>query len=639
MANRFTSPFADVGSGITPEDGAKLFFFDTGTANARNTFSDKAETTPNSNPVIANQSGVFADIFMAGTYKVRLTDKNDVQIWEADPVEGVSINAIDSFDTPSLAALEVLLIGQTIQTLGRLTAGDGGAGLYQVVADGTGADDGGAFINSNPSGAFQLKLITTRPNFKQWAAVGDDVADDTTPINNCVIANPQRDILANAGTYKTTDEILFPFSTHNSTRLSGEQRNATKIIITGATNKAAIRLSASSCTLEYLGIAGSGGSGNSAIRVSPEDETQTTLRVGQDRNVLQFIDISGTLAEGVVLKTGPDVGGGDSSCYFNILRKVRVEGTAINRGVYLTDGINAGSSPANRNLILECRFSGGINVGIHNEGADTTHIAHCNFEGISEFTTPLAIPTAIKIDQLAPVSAKDNAGVVISDCRFENNDRDIENANQRTEIYGSNHDTTLCLMTAEPQVILGGVDFSTTTQNLPGYRYQTNSQVPGLENSSPVFGNGVYLQTGQTRLDQYDEGLFTPVLLDNSNDTGEGQVYSKQVGRFTRIGNRCFFDIRIRTTDIGTLTGGDQAKVGGLPFPAKNVTDYNASVSCGLAQLITLGAVSTIVGRISANESEIRLGKFDSVNGTSNMTITEWTTTGDIAVSGSYEID
>ena len=83
---RFILPFADVGSGIRPSSGAKLFFFETGTSTPADTFNCPDGTTANSNPVIADSTGLFPDIFLSGIFKVILQDRNDVQIWEADPV-------------------------------------------------------------------------------------------------------------------------------------------------------------------------------------------------------------------------------------------------------------------------------------------------------------------------------------------------------------------------------------------------------------------------------------------------------------------------------------------------------------------------------------------------------------------------
>ena len=77
MSSRFILPFADVGSGIKPSSGAKLFFFETDGVTPKDTFSDQLTTpTPNANPVIADSNGVFSDIYIVGQYKVDLQNKN-----------------------------------------------------------------------------------------------------------------------------------------------------------------------------------------------------------------------------------------------------------------------------------------------------------------------------------------------------------------------------------------------------------------------------------------------------------------------------------------------------------------------------------------------------------------------------------
>lgn len=90
--SRFILPFADVGNGIKPSDGAQLFFFETNTSTPKKTYSDEGLDTgnANTNPVIANGNGVFSDIWLEdGRYKVVLQDRKGEQIWEADPVETV----------------------------------------------------------------------------------------------------------------------------------------------------------------------------------------------------------------------------------------------------------------------------------------------------------------------------------------------------------------------------------------------------------------------------------------------------------------------------------------------------------------------------------------------------------------------
>lgn len=144
MASRFVLPNADVGKGIRPEDGAKLEFLETGTSTQKDTFSDAAGTILNANPVIADENGVFPDIFIVGIYKVILTDKNNVQVGfgETDPVNQFA-NSFDNnidltlpyeFDTVALmtASIIVFPIGKVLTTRGFTSKNDGGGADYIV---------------------------------------------------------------------------------------------------------------------------------------------------------------------------------------------------------------------------------------------------------------------------------------------------------------------------------------------------------------------------------------------------------------------------------------------------------------------------------------------------------------------------
>jgi hypothetical protein len=61
-----------------PLPGAKMYFYESGTVTPKDTYSDEALTTPNTNPVIADSQGQFGDIFLSGAYSCKLTDANDV---------------------------------------------------------------------------------------------------------------------------------------------------------------------------------------------------------------------------------------------------------------------------------------------------------------------------------------------------------------------------------------------------------------------------------------------------------------------------------------------------------------------------------------------------------------------------------
>ena len=86
---RFYIPFPQVANAAgVPYPGALLGFFLTGSSTRAATYSDAALTTPNTNPVVADDTGTFPAIFLnpAITYKAVLTDAGADEIWTADPV-------------------------------------------------------------------------------------------------------------------------------------------------------------------------------------------------------------------------------------------------------------------------------------------------------------------------------------------------------------------------------------------------------------------------------------------------------------------------------------------------------------------------------------------------------------------------
>ena len=112
MTSRFILPFADVGSGIKPSSGAKLFFYADDGVTLKDTYSDQLSTpTPNANPVIADSVGVFGDIFISGSYKVTLQDKNGSQIFGGVVVDEY---AVGNFETNLINDLSQAYIFDTV---------------------------------------------------------------------------------------------------------------------------------------------------------------------------------------------------------------------------------------------------------------------------------------------------------------------------------------------------------------------------------------------------------------------------------------------------------------------------------------------------------------------------------------------
>lgn len=73
-----------------PLAGGKLYSYIAGTSTPSATYTDESGDTENANPTVLDADG-YADIWIkGGTYKFRLTDANDVDIWTRDDVSRAS---------------------------------------------------------------------------------------------------------------------------------------------------------------------------------------------------------------------------------------------------------------------------------------------------------------------------------------------------------------------------------------------------------------------------------------------------------------------------------------------------------------------------------------------------------------------
>lgn len=195
MSSRFIMPFADVGSGIKPSSGAKLFFFEIDGVTPKDTYSDQLSTpTPNANPVIADSNGVFGDIYISGKYKVTLQDKNGTQIFGGVSVDelvglGALINDLSQshhFETVGDAVNSTidLPINKTVVVADYAPGNKSGVLYFKVVAGGTGVADGGRYIDL-PNIGKQLQQNLEAPfNIKSWGAS----ANSSTAVNNAAFA-------------------------------------------------------------------------------------------------------------------------------------------------------------------------------------------------------------------------------------------------------------------------------------------------------------------------------------------------------------------------------------------------------------------------------------------------------------------
>lgn len=154
---------------------------------------------------------------------------------------------------------------------------------------------------------------------------------------------------------------------------------------------------------------------------------------------------------------------------------------------------------------------------------------------------------------------------------------------------------------------------------------------------APASGKGIdFSAAGGDTLKMYDEGTFTPTIAGDS--TAGTQTYVVQVGRYTRIGNRVYFNIRIVLSAKDAATAGSLI-VAGLPFTSNNTSSNFHAVAVSNIGFITMTALYTqITAHIEPNLTYISLGQVGSNNAFSYLQASAFAANTRIALSGHYEV-
>jgi hypothetical protein len=162
----------------------------------------------------------------------------------------------------------------------------------------------------------------------------------------------------------------------------------------------------------------------------------------------------------------------------------------------------------------------------------------------------------------------------------------------------------------------------------------------GIDFSATSDGAGMTAEL----FDDYEEGTWVPTLMDASLDgTGEGQNYDIQYGDYTKIGRTVHFTMSLRTTTIGTLTTGDLAIIGGLPYTPTG-TRGSGFLEGGWYGLTgnTLALADNGVytaGQLTSGSAYFYLNQWSNSTGSASFTIATWSSDGHMNISGSYKVD
>ncbi len=200
-------------------------------------------------------------------------------------------------------------------------------------------------------------------------------------------------------------------------------------------------------------------------------------------------------------------------------------------------------------------------------------------------TTAKAIEAASNIAISSFIANEFSYQLTFNKSRGATNGTIVQNGDEIGKILfraddGTDTDSTAAQITAAVDGTPGANDMpgrlvlSTTSDGAssPSERLRVTSDgYVRLSSSSPgiQFGGDT---AAANALDDYEEGTFTPSIVGTSTAGTATYAANGRVGRYTKIGNRVFFDIYLSWT---AHTGTGNLQIDGLPFTVQNTTNLN----------------------------------------------------------------
>lgn len=136
-------------------------------------------------------------------------------------------------------------------------------------------------------------------------------------------------------------------------------------------------------------------------------------------------------------------------------------------------------------------------------------------------------------------------------------------------------------------------------------------------------------------LDDYEEGTFSPTIASTGGGT---PTYVRQLGYYTKIGNRVMFQLLVDLGTKGTLAAGDLS-IGSLPYTSNSTIANWPASSIGIYDNITFPA-GTVFPTAFVNYNSTDVLIFLNKNGASPvyLTVADINATLRISIAGHYMV-
>ena len=186
-----------------PLTGGQIYTYEANTTTPKVTYKDPYGLTPNTNPIILDAAGE-ADIYLDGTYRIRITDRNDVLVNDVEKIGSwFSDNLQDTLDNISGAMDDALK--PILQNLDEA--------INTAAAAGAGANGWTDLLIKLANGRTLRDKITEIVSVKDFGAKGDGVTDDTQAIQAALDAMKTGNTLNfGDGNYLISQSLVIKYS-------------------------------------------------------------------------------------------------------------------------------------------------------------------------------------------------------------------------------------------------------------------------------------------------------------------------------------------------------------------------------------------------------------------------------------------
>ena len=136
-------------------------------------------------------------------------------------------------------------------------------------------------------------------------------------------------------------------------------------------------------------------------------------------------------------------------------------------------------------------------------------------------------------------------------------------------------------------------------------------------------------------LDDYEEGTWTPVISDGTNDATMTATYNR--GQYIKVGKQVSLSAYVLTDSLGSVTG--PIRITGIPFTNGSGYGFLVGGVAGAGGGLNLTAGQNVTLTISTGANYIILNVWDDAAGSTQMDASQWSADGQIQIGITYLTD